>query len=145
MSVGRICIREVDTAEVHESVQTAANRMNDRNVGSLLVLGGRGEPLGIVTDRDLTVRVLARGKEAFDTNVGEVMTPFPQTVYEDTPIEEAIRLMRTGPYRRLPVVDRSGKLVGLLSIDDVLDLLAEEFVTIGKLLKAERPEALAQV
>jgi CBS domain-containing protein len=143
MSAGKICVREVDTAEIHESVQTAANRMNDRNVGTLLVLGGRGEPLGIVTDRDLAIRVLAKGKEAHDTNVGEVMTPFPQTVYEDTPIEEAIRIMRTGPYRRLPVVDHDGKLVGLLSIDDVLDVLAEEFTAIGKLLRAERPEALA--
>lgn len=144
MSAGRICTREVDTAEVHESVQMAASRLNDRNVGTLLVVGARGEPVGIVTDRDLTVRVLAKGKEALDTNVGEVMTPFPHTIYEDTPIEEAIRVMRSGPFRRLPVVDRDGRLVGVLSIDDVLDLLAEEFTAIGKLLRAERPEALAK-
>jgi CBS domain-containing protein len=143
MSVGRICVREVDTAEAHESVQTAANRMNDRNVGSLLVLGAKGQPVGIVTDRDLTVRVLAKGLDGIDTTVGEVMTPFPQTVYEDTPIEEALRIMRSGPYRRLPVVNPEGKLVGVLSIDDILDLLAEEFEAIGRLLRAERPEALA--
>ena len=145
MSVGRICIREVDTAEVTELVQAAADRMNARNVGTLIVLNPERHPLGIVTDRDLAVRVVARGKDPFATTVGDVMTLFPRTVREDTPIEDAIAMMRVGPFRRVPVVDRQGKLVGLLSIDDVLELLAEEFRDIGKLLKAERPEALAKV
>ena len=144
MSVARICVREVDTAEVSESVQAAADRMNSRNVGTLLVLNPLQQPLGIVTDRDLAVRVLAKGKDPFSTTVGDVMTLFPKTIREDTPIEQAITLMRSGPYRRLPVVDHAGKLVGLLSIDDVLDLLAEEFREIGALLKAERPEVLAE-
>jgi CBS domain-containing protein len=144
MSVAKICVREVDTAEVSESVQAAADRMNSRNVGTLLVLNPLQHPLGIVTDRDLAVRVLAKGKDPFSTTVGDVMTLFPKTIREDTPIEQAITLMRSGPYRRLPVVDHAGKLVGLLSIDDVLDLLAEEFREIGALLKAERPEVLAE-
>ncbi|HEX5104372.1 MAG TPA: CBS domain-containing protein [Pirellulaceae bacterium] len=145
MSAGRICIREVDTADVTESVQSAADRMNARNVGTLVVLNPERQPLGIVTDRDLTVRVLARGKDPLATTVGDVMTLFPRTVYEETSIEDAISLMRVGPFRRVPVVDREGKLVGLLSIDDVLELLAEEFRDIGQLLKAERPEVLAKV
>ena len=144
MSAGRICVREVDTAEVSESVQAAADRMNSRNVGTLLVLNPLRQPLGIVTDRDLAIRVVAKGKEAFSTTVGDVMTLFPKTIREDTPIEQAIAVMRNGPYRRIPVVDHAGKLVGLLSIDDILDLLAEEFREIGALLKAERPEALAE-
>jgi CBS domain-containing protein len=144
MSVGRICVREVDTADVSESVQAVADRMNARNVGTLVVLNPEQQPLGIVTDRDLTIRVLARGKNPFATTVGDVMTLFPRTVREDTSIEDAIALMRVGPFRRLPVVDHAGKLVGLLSIDDVLELLAEEFRDIGQLFKAERPEALAK-
>jgi CBS domain-containing protein len=145
MSAGKICVREVDTAEVTEPVQAAADRMNARNVGTLIVLNPERQPLGIVTDRDLTVRVLARGKDPFATTIGEVMTLFPRTVHEDTSIEDAIAMMRVGPFRRVPVVDHDGRLVGLLSIDDVLELLAEEFRDIGKLLKAERPEALAKV
>ena len=144
MSAGRICVREVDTAEVSESVQAAADRLNSRNVGTLLVLNPLRQPLGIVTDRDLAIRVLAKGKDPFSTTVGDVMTLFPKTIREDTPIEQAINVMRSGPYRRLPVVDHAGKLVGLLSIDDILDLLAEEFREIGALLKAERPEVLAE-
>jgi CBS domain-containing protein len=144
MSAGRICVREVDTAEISESVQAAADRMNSRNVGTLLVLNPLRQPLGIVTDRDLTVRVLAKGKDPFATTVGEVMTQFPKMIRDNTPIEQAIAVMRSGPYRRLPVVDQTGKLVGLLSIDDILDLLTEEFREIGALLKAERPEVLAE-
>ena len=145
MSVGRICTRVVATADAAEPVQAAADRMNARNVGTLIVLNPERQPLGIVTDRDLAVRVVARGKDPFTTTVGDAMTLFPRTVREDTSIENAIAMMRVGPFRRVPVVDREGKLVGLLSIDDVLELLAEEFRDIGKLLKAERPEALAKV
>ena len=143
MSVGRICIREVDTAEVTESVQAAADRMHARNVGTLVVLDALQKPLGILTDRDLALRVVAKGRDPFTTTVGDVMTMSPRSVLETTPIEEAVSLMRRGPYRRLPVVDHADKLVGLLSIDDILDLLAEEFREIGALLKAERPDILA--
>jgi CBS domain-containing protein len=144
MSASKICVREVDTADVTEPVQAAADRMNARNVGTLVVLNPERQPLGIVTDRDLAVRVLARGKDPYATTVGDVMTLLPRTVLEDTSIEDAIAMMRVGPFRRVPVVDRQGQLVGLLSIDDVLELLAEEFRDIGKLLKAERPEVLAK-
>lgn len=144
MTVGRICVREVDTAEPQETVQAAADRMNARNVGTLVVLSPGGQPLGILTDRDLAVRVVGKGRDPYTTTVGDVMTLFPKTIHEDTPIEQAISLMRSGPFRRLPVVDHSGKLVGMLSIDDILDLLAEEFREIGALLKAERPDVLAE-
>jgi CBS domain-containing protein len=144
MSAGKISVREVDTAEVTETAQAAADRMNSRNVGSLIVLNPLKQPLGIVTDRDICVRVVAKGKDPYTTTIGDIMTLLPKTVQENTPIEQAISLMRSGPYRRLPVVDYAGKLVGLLSIDDILDLLAEEFREIGALLKAERPDALAE-
>jgi|SRR4051812_34442334 CBS domain-containing protein len=144
MSAGKICVREVDTAEITESAQAAADRMNSRNVGSLIVLNPLKQPLGIVTDRDICVRVVAKGKDPYNTTIGDIMTLLPKTVQENTPIEQAISLMRGGPFRRLPVVDHAGELVGLLSIDDILDLLAEEFREIGALLKAERPEVLAE-
>jgi CBS domain-containing protein len=72
------------------------------------------------------------------------MTRSPVTVGEDTPIEEALAVMRRGPFRRVPVVDREQRLVGLLSLDDILDLLCEEFGQIGKLLAGESPRSLAQ-
>lgn len=144
MSAGRICVREVDFAEVGESVQAAAQRMHARNVGTLVVLNKEKRPVGMVTDRDLAVRVLAKAGDPIQTTVGEVMTESLHTVSENTPIEDALRAMRTGRCRRLPVVDSLGKLVGLLSVDDILDLLIGEFRDIGVLLTEESPRSLAK-
>lgn len=144
MSTGRICIRDVDIAEVDESVCCIAQRMHQRGVGTLVVLNQRQEPIGIVTDRDLVERVLAKGLGSHETLVGQIMTSHPQTIMEEAPIESALSLMRSGRFRRLPVVDRDGKLVGLLSLDDVLMLLAEEFTTIGHLLERETPRGLME-
>ena len=91
MSVGRICIREVDIIDESESAQVAASRMHARKTGTLVVLNRDRMPIGIVTDRDLTVRVLAEAKDPVQTTIRDVMTPCPRTVREDTPIEDALR------------------------------------------------------
>lgn len=143
MSVGRICQREVDLASVDENVSRAAERMHQRTVGSLVVLNDEREPVGIVTDRDLTIRVLAPGRDPFTTTVGDVMTKFPETVREDTPIEHALTLMRRGSFRRLPVVDHNGQLAGLVTLDDIMMLLSEELGSVGRLLESETPQSAA--
>ena len=143
MAVGRICVREVDLAEISESAQVAAQRMHDRNVGTLVVANAERKPIGIITDRDLAVRVVAKGRNPVDTTVGEVMTTDLKTVEEQTSLEDALRVMRGGPFRRVPVTDGNGTLVGLLSVDDVLDLLRQEFNEIGQLLQRESPRGLA--
>ncbi len=119
--------------------------MLDRNVGSLVVVNERQVPIGIITDRDLTVRALAAGLDVATTTVGDVMTPEPAVAMETTAIEDVLRIMRSGPYRRVPVVDADERLVGLVTLDDILDLLSEEFNSIGKLLRKEGPELLAAV
>ena len=93
-----------------------------------------GQPIGLITDRDLTTRVLAEGRNGAQVIVDEGMTQDISVVDEDCPIEAALEAMRAGQFCRIPVVDKKSKLVGLLSIDDVLDLLAEEFQTISRLL-----------
>lgn len=143
MTVGRICIREVDLATPEETVQVAANRMNARNVGTLVVLDRESHPIGILTDRDLAVRVVGQGLNVFETLVADVSSPAPDTVFEDAPIESALAQMRAKAIRRLPVVDVDGKLVGLVSLDDILELLCEEFEDIGKLVRREGPMSLA--
>jgi len=142
MTIGRICVRSTDVTVASDSVQLAARRMLDRNVGSLVVVNEDHEPIGIVTDRDLTLRVLAEGLEPATLTVGQVMSRGVHVVNETTPIEDVLRVMRSGPYRRIPVVDASGRLVGLVTLDDILDLIAEEFNSIGRLLRKESPDAL---
>ena len=144
MSIGRICVREVDTANPNESVTVAAERMHDRAVGTLVVVNDTAQVVGIVTDRDLVSRVLARGLSPSETSVGEVMTVGPKTISEWTQIEPALLIMRTGRFRRIPVVDHDNKLVGLITLDDILMLLAEEFSQIGRLLTRETPRAIVE-
>ena len=141
MSVGRICQRDVFFAEPHENVLTAAQRMCERNVGTLVVLNNARKPLGVLTDRDVLAKVVAENKSPGATKVVDVMTADPRTVSEETPIEEALARMRAGGFRRLPVVDIDGGLVGLVSLDDILGLLAEEFTEVGQLLQKQAPRS----
>jgi CBS domain-containing protein len=145
MSVKRICNPEVDVITADETAQTAAGRMHARKVGTLVVVNARQEPIGIVTDRDLAVRVVAEGKNPSATSVEKVMTPDPETVRENTPVEDALRIMRNGCFRRVPVVDYDDRLVGLLSLDDILHLLAHDFAQIGDLVERESPASLTSV
>jgi CBS domain-containing protein len=143
MSVGRICVREVDLVDENETVWRAAERMHQRAVGSLVIVNDSQKPVGILTDRDLVERVLARANDPNTTLVRDVMTADLTTISEKASVESALALMRSGCFRRLPVVDAEGKLVGLLSLDDVLMLLAEEFALIGQILERETPGGVA--
>jgi len=145
MTVGRICTRGADTVAKTDSIYTAARRMSDRKVGSLVVVNWNGKPIGIVTDRDLTVRAVAEAKDPCETTVEDVMSKGVQIVSEDTSVERALEIMRSGPFRRLPVTDRDGRLIGVLSIDDIIDLLIDEFHQVGELLEREDPSTLAEV
>jgi len=138
MPVGRICSRIVHLADIDESAATAARRMAEKEVGTLIIVNEVKYPVGIVTDRDLTTRVLAKNRDARKTRLATIMTATPKTVRETTPIEQALALMRAGGFRRLPVVDDAGKLIGILSMDDVLELLAEELQQIGGLLRGKK-------
>jgi CBS domain-containing protein len=137
--IGRICTRDVDTAQPNETVHAIAQRMHQRAVGSLVVVNEANEPVGIVTDRDLVSRVLAREGNPMEIVVRSVMTADPKTVSDSTAVESALALMRSGSFRRLPVVDQNHKLIGLVCLDDILMLLAEEFMQVGRLLERETP------
>lgn len=143
MTVGRVCCRVVDTATADETAQVAARRMNDRKVGTLVVVDEFRRPVGIVTDRDLATRVVAPGRDAAMTTIGHVMTRTPRSVSEEAPIEAALTAMRVTACRRITVVDNEGALVGLISLDDILSLLAEELREIGSVIQEESPQSLA--
>ena len=117
--------------------------MRQRTVGCLVVIDKGQVPVGILTDRDLVMRVVAEDRDAGTTEVGQVMTRFPELASEDMPIETALELMRRRAFRRLPVIDNGGRLTGLVTLDDILMLLAEELTTIGDMLGRETPRAAA--
>lgn len=135
MSVGAICVRSVHVASPDETVGAAAARMADADVGTVVVLGGDRRPVGILTDRDIALRCVARGLDPERTEVREVMTTPLACVRESTPIESGLARMAGAHARRLVVVDDEERLVGLLALDDVLELLAEEATAIGTLVR----------
>lgn len=143
MSIGQICSRSVDTVELSDSILTAAQRMHYRQVGTLVVVDKDRHVLGIVTDRDLVTRVILESHNPASTKVWEVMSQLPRTVTAETSIADALVQMRSGPYRRLPVVDADARLAGIVSVDDVLSHIAVEFGDIGSLLRKQSPESLA--
>jgi CBS domain-containing protein len=145
MTVNRISIKSVDHAVTEESVWRAAERMHQRAVGMLVVLDPEKRPVGVLTDRDIVERVVAQRRDAGTTKVGDVMTPSPATVRENASIESAISMMRAHSVRRLPVVDDQGQLSGVVSLDDVLVLLAEELTEVGRLLEKQTPQAAAGI
>ena len=128
----------MDTANYDESVLDAARRMRDRQVGTVLVVDDM-RPVGILTDRDLTVRVLATGLDPQLTRVSEVMTPSPTTIRQEDSIETAVSYMRAGRFRRLPVVGADGRVLGILALDDVLEQVSGELAEVGQLLRRESP------
>jgi signal-transduction protein with cAMP-binding, CBS, and nucleotidyltransferase domain len=123
-----------------ESARQAAERMLAEDVGALVVLDAERRPVGIVTDRDLVTRCIAPRRDPEQTTVGDVMTKPAARILESTPIEDALTEMLRARVRRLPVVDEAGRLVGILALDDVIELLSEETGTIGRLL-TRRPRS----
>jgi len=110
--------RGIRTMAPHESVMKAAQAMNELNVGSIPVCDGE-KLVGIVTDRDIVVRGVAEGCAADRTPLSAVMSPQACWCFEDDSIEEAAGKMRDAQIRRMPVVDRDKRLVGMLSLGDI--------------------------
>lgn len=141
MAIGEICNREIVVVTRETSVAEAAQLMRQHHVGDVVVVmeeGGRRTPVGILTDRDVVVEVVAVRLDPAALTVGEIMAPELATVREDTGVFEAIRYMRDKGVRRMPVVGEGGDLIGILALDDLLDLLAEELGALARLVAREQ-------
>jgi CBS domain-containing protein len=113
-----VMTRGVETVTPDTTVAEVARKMRDRDIGSLPVCDGR-RLIGTVTDRDLSVRAAAEGKDPTSTHVRDVMSPDVTWVFEDEPAEMASSVMRQRQIRRLPVLDRDDRLVGMVSLGDL--------------------------
>jgi CBS domain-containing protein len=116
-------------AAATDTVEHAARIMRDRGVGCLVVTRA-GRPSGIVTDRDLVLRVLAEGRDPTTSTLGEFVTYDPITISESEGIESAVARMRRHGVRRLPIVDENGLVVGIVTADDLFVLLGGELAAV---------------
>lgn len=140
MSAGEYCNRDVVVAEKTESVREAINLMRSNHVGDVVVIEKRDDlivPVGILTDRDIVVEILAEDVDLDAVNVGDVMSYQLVTVNEETKLLDVIKLMRIKGIRRLPVVNKQGGLEGILSVDDLLELVVEQLTDIVSLVSNE--------
>lgn len=124
MLIGDVMTRRVETVDPAESLQEAAGRMRSCGIGVLPVLE-EGVPVGMLTDRDITVRATALGKDPKKTLVRDIMTATVVTCREDAPIAEAEHLMEEKAVRRLVVLDSWHRMVGIISLDDIATLPGE--------------------
>ena len=141
MAIGEICNREVVFARRDSTVREAAQLMRDSHFGDIIIVderNGRRVPAGILTDRDIAVGIVAKGLDPDTLAVGDVVGPELVLVKESAGVSETIELMRAKGVRRIPVVDASGALVGIVTADDMLDLLAEELSGLARMVAREQ-------
>jgi CBS domain-containing protein len=137
MDLTSLCTREVVAIDAQSSLQEAAVLMCNEHVGALVVVTGENPPevVGLVTDRDLALEVLGRGEAAGDIRIGHLAKSPPKAVRSSFTIREAIMAMEEGAVRRLLVVDDDGGVIGLVSSDDLLEALSNEFETLVRALR----------
>ena len=136
MHIGEICTVQTVYCKRDESVQGAALLMRKHHVGDLVVVDetdGERIPVGIVTDRDIVVSVIALGLDPASLLVGDIMSDDLLTTSENDDVYETIERMRFRGIRRVPVVNSAGSLTGIVSADDLLEFLAEEMGELSRI------------
>lgn len=141
MSVGYICNREVTVAEKGASIQEIANLMREFHVGNLVITEDREGiriPIGIVTDRDIIIELIAQDIPLNSVTAGDVMSTRMVIANEKDEVNDAVKEMRLKGVRRMPVVNDQGALVGIVTLDDLIDLFAEQLRDLADLVGRER-------
>jgi CBS domain-containing protein len=145
MTVGAICTRDVVVAPKTEMIVDAAKRMRTSHVGNLVVIenrNGRHIPIGIVTDRDIVISVVAGDPDHINyLLVSDVMSDELVTAREDDSVDAALKKMEEHGVRRLPIVEADGALAGILTLDDVLQYLtAQQSELVALVAREQRRE-----
>lgn len=141
-TIGELCNREVVVATRDTPIADAARLMRQHHVGTVVIVektnGNRRLPLGIITDRDIVVEIVATELDPKTLTVGDITEQELVTARESEGLLEAMEIMRYKGVRRLPIVDANGQLVGIVAIDDLLEVLAEEMVELTKVVAREQ-------
>jgi CBS domain-containing protein len=141
MTVGELCNRAPIITKPETSVVEAVRLMKSYHVGDLVVVEDRNSaraPIGIVTDRDIALCVADRAARLPYLRIADVMSHNLVTSTEDESLHDALRKMRTFGIRRLPIVNGEGILEGILTFDDVVELLSEELTDLARLVVTEQ-------
>ena len=139
MTVGEICMRETVVSGRQTSIVEIARLMRGAHVGSIVVVDDDGRtPVGVITDRDLVVEILATEIGTESVTAGDVMSADLITVEQDESVFDAVQTMRERGIRRMPVVDGAGLLVGIVTMDDLIEFLVEELSDLVRVVKRER-------
>lgn len=147
MNVGQICQHRAITVQRSDELRTAAKLMREHHVGFLVVVqpscaAEGSEVVGVITDRDIVISTLALDVDPASVVVGDVMTRKPAVAMAEDSVADAIHQMRHCGVRRLPVVGAYGKLVGVLSLDDILQRHADEVsAAAGAIVKGRELES----
>ena len=137
MRIGDLCTREAYYVSSDAPLLEVVREMHRRHVGAVVVVGrgaAAGRPVGIVTDRDVVRAEMTRRADVFSLTIGEAMTVNPLVLEESCSLAQGINRLRHRGVRRAPVVDARGKLIGLISFDDVLPAVAESLTELAKLI-----------
>jgi CBS domain-containing protein len=118
MQIREVMTKHVEVLPPHASIREAAAKMRDLDVGGIPICDGE-KLQGFLTDRDLAIRALAEARDPANTKVWEVMSPDITYCFEDNEVEEAAQMMESKQIRRLPIVDRDKRLVGIVSLGDI--------------------------
>lgn len=141
MAMSELCNPDVITLERNSTIAQAAKLMRQHHVGAVIVVemkDGRRSPVGVVTDRDIVVELVATELDPDVITVGDIMVHTLVSISEKSGLLEAIRLMADKGVRRLPVTDEKGALVGIVALDDMLLLLTKELGALSKLVEREQ-------
>ncbi len=141
MLVGEFCNRDVVIVDKTSSVRQASQLMRSQHVGDLVVVeerDGQRIPVGIITDRDIVLEVIAKDVDLDAVAIGDVMSFDLTTASEDDAVLETVKLMQAKGVRRVPVVDKRGALVGILAVDDLIELMRELVGDVSSLIVREQ-------
>ena len=141
MPIGEFCSREVVIADPSMTVLEGARLMRRYHVGNVIVVDrrdGARKPVGIVTDRDIVLEVVVNRLDPATVALGDIMVTNLAVAHVGEGVFDTIQFMRRRGIRRVPVVDGTGELVGIVALDDVIGLLAEELSEVSKVISREQ-------
>ncbi|MGD8568222.1 MAG: CBS domain-containing protein [Gammaproteobacteria bacterium] len=143
MFIGEICNREVIVTGKDTTIPQIAKLMREYHVGSIIITEQQNDcrvPVGVVTDRDLVIELLSKDVDITSVSVGDIMTQDLATVRESSHVYDALKLMRGKGIRRIPVVNDEDVLIGIVTVDDLLDVVISQLDDIVNIIAIEQKQ-----